>query len=99
MLRNCITITHLILFEFLAIKSKGIQNFGNFTATNRTYCRESSPMVSKNLTTALQECEQNSNCSMFYDRCGGGKSFESCATFDLRNASSCGSILYSKGIS
>ena len=68
-----------------------------FTATNRTSCRESSAMVSKNLTAALQECEQSTNCSMFYDRCGGGSSFESCATFDLRNTSSCGSILYSKG--
>ena len=73
-----------------------IQNFGNFTAASRTSCRESSAMVSKNLTAALQECEENSNCSMFYDRCGGGSSFESCATFDLRNDSSCGSILYSK---
>ena len=88
-------------FYHLEIKTKGIAISGNvtFTATNRTSCRESSAMVSKNLTAALQECEQSTNCSMFYDRCGGGSSFESCATFDLRNTSSCGSVLYSKGTS
>ena len=88
------------MFSFYLIEtkitSKGNFDYGNFTATNETYCRESSTMVSKNLTSALEECDRSSNCSMFYDNCGGGTAFESCASFDLRNTSSCGSILYSK---
>ena len=55
-------------------------------------------LTSKNLLNAKQECSQNQNCTMFYDRCGKGNEFWFCSDVSETKDSTCDSILYSKKI-